>query len=164
MAFTDPRVTLKTMVDAWMALNTPVIDDNVTPATFISLWESGPERMKYLFFDAGTDYDFIMTFGNPETRSTRPIQDIPVHYQMVYPITVTTTDKYTAGVLVSTGVYLQYKVTWEIRDAIEFQAQSVPAAVPAYTARVTTERTIHKRVGGIDIWETTHRVEYELGE
>ena len=162
MAFTDPRETIRVMVDTWMGLNTPVIDDNVTPATFISLWESGPERMKYLFFTL--NYDFIMTFGNPETSSKRPIQDVPVHYTMIYPITVTTTDKYAAGVVVCTGVFLQYKVTWEIRDAIEFQAQSVAGAVPAYTARVITEKTIHKRVGGLDIWETTHRVEYELGE
>jgi len=162
MASTDPRITIKTIVDAWMALNTPTKDDGVTPVTYISLWESGPDRMKTLFFTS--NYDFIMTFGNPETRSRRPIQDVPVHYQMVYPITVTTTDKYTAGALVSTGVRLQYKVTWEIRDGIEFQAQSAPAAVPAYTLRVIAEKTIHKRVGGIDVWETVHRVEYELGE
>ena len=162
MASWDPRLTIKPIVDAWMALNVPTKDDGLTPTTYISLWESGPERMKYLFY--GLNYDFIMTFGNPETRSTRPIQDVPVHYQMTYPITVTTVDKWLGGALVSTGMWLQYKVTWEIRKGIEFQAQSAPAAVPAYTLRVISERTTHKRVGGVDVWETVHKVEYELGE
>jgi len=162
MAATDPRTTIKFIVDQWMLLNIPSKDNPATPSTYISLWESGPERMKYLFYTL--NYDFIMTFGNPETRSTRPIQDVPVHYQMTYPITVTTVDKWLGGVVVSTGARMQYRVTWEIRDAIEFQAQSGPAVVPAYTLRVISERTTHKRVGGTDVWETVHKVEYELGE
>ena len=161
-AHDDPRMTIKTIVDTWMAANIPSKDNIAIPCTYISLWESGPERMKYLFY--GLNFDFIMTFGNPETRSTRPIQDVPVHYQMTYPITVTSVDKWLGGVLVSTGARMQYKVTWEIRDGIEFQAQSVPPGLPAYTLRVISERTTHKRVGGVDVWETVHKVEYELGE
>ena len=76
-AHDDPRMTIKTIVDAWMGLNIPSKDNIAVPCTYISLWESGPERMKYLFYTL--NFDFVMTFGNPETRSTRPIQDVPVH-------------------------------------------------------------------------------------
>ena len=49
-AHDDPRMTIKTIVDAWMALNVPSKDNPAVPCTYISLWESGPERMKYLFY------------------------------------------------------------------------------------------------------------------
>lgn len=159
MAATDPRTTIKSIVDVYL-VGTPITkDDGVTPASTISLWEGGPETIKFLFDTAL--FDVIITFGDPRTRSSRPDQDVPTYFHMVYPIVVTTVDKYTAGVLVCTAARMQHTARLAIRAAIAGSAQSAPAGVPAYTLRIEEESSGHRWTGGIHIWESTYRATYQ---
>ena len=50
MAGTDPRTTIKTIIDDYLATNPLKCDDGVTNCSVGSLWEGGPEALKYLFF------------------------------------------------------------------------------------------------------------------
>ena len=162
MPTTDPRTTIMTIVNDH--LGNIKKDDGATNAAVLLIWEGGPEALKYLFFSAPAPgpYDVVITFGDPQTsRSARPIQDVPVHFLMRYPLTVTTVDKPLTGVLTSTAVEMQYKVTYALRAAIAVHAQSLPAATPAYTLRIVSDMATHKRVGGLDIWESKHVAEYE---
>lgn len=162
MAETDPRTTIMTIVNDH--LGNIKKDDGATNATVLLIWEGGPETLKYLFYGtpAGGPYDVVITFGDPQTsRSVRPIQDVPVHYLMRYPVTVTTVDKPMTGILVCTAVEMQYKVTYALRAAIATHAQSNVGATPAYTLRIMSDIATHKRVGGLDIWESKHVAEYE---
>ena len=159
MAGTDPRITIKTIIDNYIATNPIKKDDELTNCLVGSLWEGGPETLKHLFFVE--DYDVVITFGEPRSRGQRRIQDVPVHFQMSYPFTVTTVDKPLVGERVCTAIRGQYKVTLALRRAIEASAQSAPGATPAYTLSIQSDTAAHKRVGGLDIWETTHVTEYE---
>lgn len=159
MAATDPRTTIKAIVDSYIAANPLKRDDGAANASVISLWEGGPETLKYLFYSA--DYDVVITFGEPKSRAVRRIQDVPVHFQMSYPFTVTTADKPLMGATVCTAVRMQYKVTLALRRAVEASAQSAAGATPAYTLSIMSDTATHKRVGGLDIHETTHVAEYE---
>lgn len=161
MAATDPKTTLMTGIITNMAAITK--DDGITPAKVIHLWEGGPESLKYLFFNAPAPgpYDAILTYGEPRSRGARRVQDVPVHFLMSYPITVTTTDKPMTGELLCTASRMQYKVTYALRAAVAAFAQSAPAATPAYTLSITSDVSTYKSVGGLYVYETEHTVEYE---
>lgn len=158
MAATDPKTTLRTILTGVTATK----DDDITPASIILLWERGGEGLKYLFFTA--NYDVVITIGEPSSRSMRPVQDKPVHYLMSYPVTVTTVDKSLASVIVCTATRMQYKVAYSIRTILAAAAQSAPGASPVYTLEESTDKEQHRRVGGLDIWEATHLIEYLKGE
>ena len=159
MALTDPRTTIKSIVDTYIAANPILKDDGLTSASVGSLWEKGPELMKSLFYSI--DFDVIITFGEPRSRSVRNIQDVPDHFQMAYPITVSTVDKPLTGALVCTAMKMQYKVTLALRTAIGESAQSAPAATPAYTLFIVSDVATYKRVGGVNLWEAVHSAQYE---
>ena len=159
MAETDPRTTIKLIIDNYIATNPIKLDDELTNASVGSLWEGGPETLKHLFFV--NDYDAVITFAEPRSRAVRRIQDVPVHFQMRYPLTITAVDKPLTGVLISTAIRMMYKITYAIRMAIEESAQSGVGITPAYTLSLQEDTATHKRVGGLDIWETTHVAEYE---
>ena len=103
----------------------------------------------------------MITYGLPQSRSQRPIQNVPLHYMMSYPVTVTTVDKPMEGVLLCTAIRMQYKVTYALRAAAATIAQSAPAATPAYTLTIKSDASVMKRVGGIYVYETPHVLEYE---
>lgn len=125
------------------------IDNNATAATILYLYEGGPETLKYLLMVL--DFDVVVTFADPEVRSQRDIQDVPLHYPAVIPVTVTSIDK--SGV---TASKMQQKMRDGIRTAIEAQAQ-----MPNYTLKILRESSSVRRKGGIDrVWETTHYVEH----
>lgn len=160
MATTDPRTTVKSIVDAYIAANPILKDDGVTNATVTSMWEGGPETLKHLFY--GTpDVDVLITFGEPRSRSVREIRDVPVHFLMDYPITVSTVDKPLWGERVCTASRMQYKVTYMLRMAVAGSAQSAPGATPAYVLTLRDDVAMRKRVGGVELWEATHTAEYE---
>jgi len=161
MAATDPKTTIFDGVVANLGVITK--DDGATAASVLHVWEGGPETLKYLFFSAPAPgpYDVVITYGSPRSRSARPIQDKPVHYLMSYPIAVSTTDKRSADALVCTATRMQYKITYALRQAVAAFAQSGAGATPAYTLSVQSDITTYKRVGGLEIYETTHVVEYE---
>jgi len=156
MAATDPRTTIKTIVDDH--LGNIKKDNDIDNAMVITLWEGGPETLKHLF----ATYDVVITFGDPRSRSIRPIQDRPVHYLMRYPITVTTVNKpLTGGALVCTAARMQYHVAYALRVAIAVHAQSGVGATPAYTLRLIEDVATHKRIGGLDVWQADHYAQYE---
>lgn len=157
MVATDPLTTIYTGITT----NIGAIkkDDGITNASVLHVWENGPETLKYLFYTG--NYDVVITYAQPRSRSQRPIQDVPVHYQMTYPITVSTVDKPQTGVLVCTASRMQYKVTYALRNAVAAFAQSVAGASPNYTLIVNSDDTQVRHVGGLDIWETQHSLEYE---
>ena len=161
MAETDPRTTILNGVKN--NLGNIKLDDGATNAEVIHLWEGGPELMKYLFFDAVAPgpYDIIVSYGEPRSHSERDIQDIPTHYLMSYPVTVTTVDKPLSGVLVCTGMSMQYKVTYALRAAVAAFAQSAAGVSPAYTLTIRTDDSTSRRVGGLNLYETKHVLEYE---
>jgi len=154
----DPRATIRGIVDAYL-LGAPIKkDDNAANAAVLTIWESGPTTLKVFF----ATYDVVITFGSPRSRSIRPIQDVPVHYLMRYPITVTTINKpLTGGHLVCSGSIMQYHTLLALRNAIEGSAQSAPGAPLAYTIRIVEDVATHKRIGGLDVWQATHYVQYE---
>ena len=159
MATTDPRTTLLTGLST--NLGNIKKDDGITNASILHVWESGPETLKYLFFTAG--FDAVLTYGEPNSIGVRDAanQSVPVHYNMNYPVTVTTVDKPLTGVLVCTAQEMQYKVTYALRVAAEVFSESVPAASPAYRLTLKSDNTLTKRVGGIRIYETSHVFRYE---
>jgi len=161
MAATDPRTTIMAGIVAGLGAITK--DDGIAAATVLHIWQGGPEPLKYLFYDTplGGPYDVIISYGEPRSRSDRDVQDVPVHYLMSYPITVTTVDKPLVGALVCTASRMQYKVSYALRLAIAGIAQSAPAATPAYTLTLRTDTSTMRRVGGLNIWETSHVAEYE---
>ncbi len=155
MAATDPKTTITATIVDHLGVITL---DAGGPASVGIMWESGPETLKYLFDTAA--YDAVITIGEPRSRSVRPIQDVPVHYRTRYPITVTSVNKPLTGVvLTSTAARIQYKITYALRAAIATDAQGVGA--PAYTMRLVEDVATHKRIGGLDVWQATHYVEYE---
>jgi len=157
MATTDPLTTIYTGISG--ALGDIHKDDGAAHASVLHIWEYGPEAFKHLFYDE--DYDVVITYGLPQSRSQRLIQDVPLHFQMAYPVTVTSVDKPMEGVLLCTGMRMQYKVTYALRAAVASIAQSAPAAVPAYTLTVKSDSSTYKRVGGLYVYETVHTLEYE---
>lgn len=157
----DPRATIQGIVDTYIAIAANKIkkDDGATDAAVLTIWESGPTTLKTHF----ATYDVVITFGSPSSRSVRPIQDVPVHYNMRYPITVSTVNKPLTGIghLVCSGPIMQYHTLLALRAAIQASAQSVAAATPAYTIRIMDDAAKHSRIGGLDVWQATHYVQYE---
>lgn len=159
MAARDPKTTVtRTIVDHIGV----ILDDDGNPAAVGIRWESGPETLKYFFDPAGADYEVLITIGEPRSRSIRPIQDEPVHFLTRIPVTVTTVNKPLTGVvLFSTAAEMQYKVTIALRAAIIIHAQSAVGVPPAFTMRLVEDVAVHKRIGGLDVWQATHYVLYE---
>ena len=157
MVATDPLTTVFTGVSTGLGVITK--NDGLAAASVLHVWEYGPEAFKHLFYDE--DYDVIITYAMPQSRSQRNIQSVPLHYMMSYPVTVTTVDKPMAGALVCHGMRMQYKVAYALRAAVASIAQSAPAATPAYTLTIKSDASTYKRVGGIYVYETVHSLEYE---
>jgi len=156
MAATDPRVTIKAIVDAVLLAPGVIVDDNGVAVTGLSLWEGGPEGLLYIFYTL--NHAFLLTFGEPRSREKRRVEDIPLHYLMSYPVTVTTMNKPNV-----TAARMQYKVTYALRACIEAAARSAVGGPVAYRIHIITDDAKHKRIGYSDIWEANHIVEYETG-
>jgi len=158
MAATDPKTTITTIIVDH--LGNIKKDNGADNASVGILWESGPETLKRLFTTAA--YDVVITIGEPRSRSARPVQDVPMHFYMDYPVTVTTVNTPILGLpFTCTAAEMQYKVTYALRAAIRVHAQSLPAGVPAFTMKLIEDSAIHKRIGGLDVWQATHYVRYE---
>lgn len=161
MAATDPRTTVKTIVDAALLAPGVIVDDIGAAVTGLSLWEGGPEGLLYIFYSL--NHAFLLTFGEPRSREMRRVEDIPTHYLMSYPVTVTTMDKYTAGVLTCRAARVQYRITYLLRQTIEAAARSAVGVPPGYRLHIITDDAKYKRIGSSYIWEANHIVEYETG-
>lgn len=161
MAYTEPKNTIKNIIceaDAYLALITK--DDNVTIASVLCEYERGPEDIKHIFYTE--DYDVLIKFGEPQVRSERQIQDVPVHYLMTYPVTVITVDKHIPllGPIVCTATTMQAKTRTQIRAAVAATAQS---AVPAFTLTIMREQGRNDWMGGVNIHRVVYYIEYMTG-
>lgn len=158
MAQTDPRFYIKSLIcEAAWYLMLITKDDNVTVASVLCEYERGPEDIKHIFYTEG--YDVLVKFGEPQVRSERQIQDVPVHYLMVYPVTVITVDKHAPllGPIVCTATTMQAKARTAIRTILSLSAQS---AVPAFTLTIMREQGRNDWMGGINIHRTVYYIEY----
>ena len=163
MALTDPRYIIKNVVDTYIT-GTPITkDDGVTNATVLHIYERGEEPWKRLFFTE--DYDVVFFYGGPRANSMRPIQDVPVHFLMDYPVTVVTVHKRdpATGALICTATTMQAKARTAMRAAIAASAQTAAGVTPAYTITVTEERGKNEWSAGINIWSTPYIVKYTTG-
>jgi len=136
-------------------------DNGVTAAQLLFEYEYGPEDLDYLFFNLG--YDAVITIGDadPDTASgdRREIQDVPVHFTGIYPVTVFTVDKYDAiGNLICTATKLQTKITLAIRAMLATTMSPTPPITASM--KMTTSRPRTRRVGGLWLWIIEHRIEY----
>jgi len=163
MALTDPKYIILNIVRTYITANPIMKDDDVTNASDLHLYERGPEDIKNLFYTDG--YDVVFFYGEPTVRSIRPIQDVPVHFQMRYPITVVTVDKHDPilGPIVCTATTMQAKARTALRAAIAASAQTGAGVTPAYTLIVKEERGRNDWMGGINIHRTPYYCEYTTG-
>lgn len=141
------KSTVRTIVDTI----TITIDDNVTAADILTMYQGSPETLRYLFFIE--DLDVVVTVGDPAVQSQRDIQDVPEHYSELHPVTVTTVDK--TGV---TATKMQRKMRVQMRATIEAAAQGTN-----YTVKIIRESSSNRRKGGVleKVWETTYHVQYK---
>ena len=163
MATQDPRYVILNIIRTYVTGTPITLDDGVTSANDLHLYERGPEGIKELFYDE--DYDVLFIYGEPTVRSIRQIQDIPVHFLMSYPVTVATINKYDPllGSLIGTSSTLQAKARIALRAAVAASAQSGPAAVASYIITVIRETGRTDWMAGINLWRTEYIIEYTTG-
>ena len=127
------------------------IDDNVTVADIVVMYQGSPETIRFLFNIE--DMDVVVTVEDPAVQSQRDIQDVPLHYPEVHPVTVTTMDK--VGV---SGTKMQRKMRAQMRAVVEAAAHGIN-----YTLKIIRESSSNRRQGGIleKVWTTTYHVEYK---
>lgn len=143
MSVEDPKYTIKKIVDDITLKKDNETDD----ATLIFLYEGGPETLKELF----ESYDVVITIDDAPARGERFMQDIATHHPEVYPVIVQIIDK--TGV---TATKLMHKMKEQMRATIEAAAQT-----STYTLRILRETPGNRRVGGLDVGETTYSIEYK---
>lgn len=164
MPTTDPRTTITTTIVDHLGDLGPILNDIGGATTILIQWEGSTETFKYLFNSVaagGLNYDAVITIGEPRSRADRPIQDVPVHFLMRYPVTVTTVNKPLTGLpIVSTAARMQYKITYALRNAITVDAQSAVGVPPAYTMKLVEDVATRKRIAGLGVWQAVHYVEY----
>ena len=163
MALTDYKYLIKNIINTYITLNGTTKDNGIAVAYDLHLYERGPEDLKYLFFIE--DVDVLFLYGEPRVRSIRPIQDVPVHYLMSYPVTVVTVDKHMPplGVLICTATTMQAKARTAMRAAIAASSQSAVAATPAYTLRIISEDGDNMWGAGINLQRTKFILEWVTG-
>ena len=163
MALTDPKYIIKNIMDTYVAANPITKDDGVTNSSVLHIYERGEESWKKLFFDDG--YDVIFFYGEPRVRSIRPIQDVPVHFLMDYPVTVATVHKRNVGGgLICTATTMQAKARTAMEAGIAESAQTGPGVTPAYTIMITEETGRSEWSAGLNIWHTQYIVRYTAAE
>ncbi len=159
MAFADPRFRIKDIIDG-ITVN---IDDDVTAASILYIYEGGPETLQYLFIDQ--DYDIVVTVADPRRRAsgvTREIQDAPLRYTGLHPVSVTAIDKLNpvAGGLIVTATKVLYKMQLQFEAVIPANAQQV-----GYTVKIESDGPKNVRAWGTDrVWVTEYQIEYKPTE
>lgn len=163
MATLDPKYIILNIVRTYVTANPITKDDDLANASVLHLYERGPEKIKNLFFT--DNFDVVFFYGEPIDRGIRPIQDVPVHFQMRYPVTVVTVNKHDPilGPIVCTATTTQAKARMTLRAAIAASAQTGAGVTPAYTLIVKEERGRNDWMGGINIHRTPYYCEYTTG-
>jgi len=163
LAATDPKTIIRGIISAYITGTPLTKDDGVTNASDLHIFERGEENWKRLFFTEG--FDIVFFYGEPRVGSIRPIQDVPVHFLMDYPVTVVTVNKHdpVLGGIVCTATTMQAKARTALRAAIAASAQTGAAVTPAYTIRVTNEVSRNEWQAGLNIFHTTYTILYTTG-
>lgn len=147
---TDPRAILKNLLIGVTA----TLDDDVTAAQIIVIYEGGPENLKYLF--TVTDYDAVITIRRwDERRAPYPLlqQNWPQRYEKYVPASVSAIDQ--------TGVTAT-KLLPKIRDSIRVQIQGVGLGTDSAWF-MQENRGDYRYVGGIEnVWVDTYSFFYRL--
>ena len=137
---TDPRSKLKNLLIGVTA----TLDDGVTAAQIIVLYEGGPENLKYLF--NVTDYDAVITIKRwNERRAPHPymLQNWPQRYEKYVPASVSAVDKSTVTAT---------KLLTKIRDSIRVIIQGVGLGTE-YAWFMQENTGDYRYVGGIEnVW------------
>lgn len=142
----DPRTLVKNLLLGVTA----TLDDDVTGADIIVMFQGGPETYLYLF--NVTDFDVVIDVERHEEREAAPdrrIQDVPLRYPVMVPVHVTAVDKTTM-----TATLVLEKVRKSIINVIETNAQSAD-----YTFIVERDQSNNQRLGGMDpLWRDDYRI------
>lgn len=135
-----------------LGIMTPTIDNGITLANVIILYEGGPENLKPLFYV--NNFDAVVTIGRPRTRQSAPdrrIQDMPLRYNADVPVYTCAIDK--TGV---TATKLLNKIRIDIEQAVEALAQR-----PGFTLFVDTGESRSQPMGGYDpLWMDHYVFQY----
>ena len=159
MAFDDPRWKIKDMIDG-ITVN---IDDDATAASILYVYEGGPETLQYLFLDQ--DFDIVVTVADPRRRSSGPrreIQDAPLRYTGIHPVSVTAIDKRdpVTDVLIVTATKVLYKMQLQFEAVIPANAQQV-----GYTVKIDGDGPKNVRAWGTErVWVITYQIEFKPTE
>lgn len=131
----DPRQFVK---DLLQHISVP-LDDNVTPAQIISLYEGGPENARHLLFV--NNYHAVITVGRHQERESgdgKRILGKPIRYDADVPVYVSAINK--AG---STAAVLLNKIRLALIGAVESVALDDDADF-----RVTSSEEQNQTIGG----------------
>jgi hypothetical protein len=152
-AIEDPRLYIKDIL-------TPIIitlDDNVTPADVVVIYEGGPESLRHLFFV--NNYDAVITVERHsewESGETKRIQDVPLRYTGNVPVNAISRDK--TGV---TATKLLNKIRREIINLIEAAAQGPFPWASRATITVKQTGDAKQITGGYDpLWQDSFVIQF----
>lgn len=142
----DPRNLVKTVITAVSATK----DNGVTAANIDIIYEGGPETLRYMFYTYGSDAVISLErHSEQESGDGKRIQDIPLRYTAVVPMTVTAVDK--AGI---TATKLLNKIRLSLTTQIETNANDSD-----YTYTLQRDEGVQRRMGGYDpLWMDSYRV------
>jgi hypothetical protein len=151
MSINDPRQYIKDIL-------TPIsvtLNNGVTPAQVIVLYESGPESLRHLFNI--NQYDAVITIVRHDERESGPgkrIQDVPLRYNMEVPIHVIAIDK--TGV---TATKLLNKIRRQIIVLVEAAAQGPFLWASRGTITVQRSGETNQVMAGFDpLWQDDYTI------
>jgi hypothetical protein len=120
---------------------TATLDNGVTHASIVVLFEDGPENLRRLFYV--NQYHAVISVGRQterESGETRRIQDVPLRYSSDIPVKVVAVDR--AGV---TAAKLLNKIRLDIIAEVESHAKGIRG-----TLTVQSGRGGSQIIGGFD--------------
>lgn len=142
----DPRVRLRDILQTVSA----TIDDDLTPASILIIYEGGPETLIHLFYDE--DEDVVISLERhveQESGEGRRLRDVPIRYDAVIGFSVNSVDK--TGI---TATKVLNKVRLSIINRIEVNAQD-----DDYTWILRRDNSENIRIGGFSpLWQDHYTV------
>jgi len=146
-----PKATLEAILDDMAT----TIDDDTTAASILVHYSGGNDTWKELFIT--DDYDVVVEITEGRYGSIRELQDVPVHHQEYFTVSICTIDKFDATpTLIATGSKMQDKMRDQLQSVIEAAAQG-----SQYTLTTPSGRPDHRRVSGYYMYCFRYDVLYE---
>ena len=148
MAFIDQRILVKNILIGVAA----TLDNNVTAAQILVMYQGGPEVLKNLFYMSG--FHAVITIERPARRESGDqgrIQDVPLRYNADVPVHIIALDQ--AGV---TATKLLNKIRLSMEAVIEANAQQM-----TFTLIIQQDRNQNQRIDGFDpLWRDDYILRY----